>query len=497
MPQRRLAVLLAATLCGLPLLACASSGEASSTRGKPTPTSTANRTQPNWVTQTDPSGFVVSYPKGWSATAEKKSGRVDVTDGSSKVSILPFFTQQQLTDAQATLVFKQLAASVAPEITWQQPTVAGNGVLRSAGSAPGRRDVGLLIRVGVSSGTAGNLYIAGASQQDYNRVSDTLAQIIQSFHVQGQPASQTPAQTFQYVRWTDPTEGAFSAEAPKGWKVEGGTVRPVADLVQGNLNVTSPDGAILLYIGSNFQVYRVPDPATTAAGFPPGSTILAPDGYRFLIEPFPTASQHLTNVILPGRKLSQLTITAQKDRPDWVAGFPTYGGNSRYAAAQVDYKFVRNGQPYRGSAVCFLEQDGGVIWYVKSLNLFETPVSRYSEGVAANVHLNQTFVIDPQWARRQAQTSAAQAGIWRESGQAINNIIVESYGQQQTTQDEISMRRERATLGVTDVTDPVTGKEYRVDNSPNYYWIDQRGYIVGTTTDTMPTIDFRPLVINP
>jgi hypothetical protein len=33
-----------------------------------------------------------------------------------------------------------------------------------------------------------------------------------------------------------------------------------------------------------------------------------------------------------------------------------------------------------------------------------------------------------------------------------------------------------------------------VESGTNYYWIDQRGRIAGTTTDTKPSIDFRQLV---
>jgi hypothetical protein len=61
--------------------------------------------------------------------------------------------------------------------------------------------------------------------------------------------------------------------------------------------------------------------------------------------------------------------------------------------------------------------------------------------------------------------------------------------------DEIDRRRSNAILGVVDVVDEQTGKEYKVENSSSYYWIDHRGNIVGTDTYTVPNIDFRELLL--
>ena len=60
--------------------------------------------------------------------------------------------------------------------------------------------------------------------------------------------------------------------------------------------------------------------------------------------------------------------------------------------------------------------------------------------------------------------------------------------------DEIARRRSNATLGVVDVADPATGRRMTVESGTNYYWVDQRGAIVGTNTDTRPSVDFRALL---
>jgi hypothetical protein len=53
-------------------------------------------------------------------------------------------------------------------------------------------------------------------------------------------------------------------------------------------------------------------------------------------------------------------------------------------------------------------------------------------------------------------------------------------------------------LGVVDVRDPLTGREFKADNSANFRWIDNNGRIIGTQTDTKPAgIDARLLVTLP
>jgi hypothetical protein len=83
--------------------------------------------------------------------------------------------------------------------------------------------------------------------------------------------------------------------------------------------------------------------------------------------------------------------------------------------------------------------------------------------------------------------------IAAQTQEAVSNIISDTYWSRQKTMDEISRRRENAILGTVDVVDPASGKQIKVDNSANYYWMDNRGMIAGTQTDTRPNLDFREL----
>ncbi len=109
-------------------------------------------------------------------------------------------------------------------------------------------------------------------------------------------------------------------------------------------------------------------------------------------------------------------------------------------------------------------------------------------------HMVQTFAVNPQWAAMQQNITANTSKIVAETQQQVSSLISDSYWRRQGTMDEISRRRSNAILGVEDVADPVTGRELKVESGSNYYWVDQRGTIVGTQTNTVPTLDFRELI---
>ncbi len=78
--------------------------------------------------------------------------------------------------------------------------------------------------------------------------------------------------------------------------------------------------------------------------------------------------------------------------------------------------------------------------------------------------------------------------------QEISKTISDTYWNRQGVMDELSRRRSNATLGVEDVIDPATGRQIKIESGSDYYWIDHRGSIVGTQTDTRRNLDFRQLV---
>jgi hypothetical protein len=131
------------------------------------------------------------------------------------------------------------------------------------------------------------------------------------------------------------------------------------------------------------------------------------------------------------------------------------------------------------------------------LRLFEAPPGREQEAAAALVHMAATFHIDQQWAAAQARTTAQQSRILADELSATSQSVGDGYWGRQAALDDISRRRSNATLGVVDVVDPASGSSFKVEDGSNYYWIDDRGSIVGTDTNTRPDVDFRQVVALP
>ena len=110
------------------------------------------------------------------------------------------------------------------------------------------------------------------------------------------------------------------------------------------------------------------------------------------------------------------------------------------------------------------------------------------------LRLRDSFQINTEWGMRQIQTAGAQSRIIAGATQEIAGMAERSQRYRDAVDDRIAQLRSNATLGVTDVVDPATCRHTTVDSGSGYYWVDHRGVIVGTNTDTHPNVDFRALV---
>lgn len=198
-------------------------------------------------------------------------------------------------------------------------------------------------------------------------------------------------------------------------------------------------------------------------------------------------------------------ITENRERPDTVASmnaiYARYGGGMqvRLTAGEAAFTCQKAGRAmqgyyFAGTQLTQVMGMPGGIWNVEYLFGYLAPEGK--TGTAQDVlgHILQTVQINPQWLAMQQNVAANTSQIVSQTQAAISQTISSSYWSRQQTLDELSRRRSNATLGVLDVVDPATGREIKVENSSNYYWIDHRGTIVGTETHTRPNLDFRELV---
>jgi hypothetical protein len=108
--------------------------------------------------------------------------------------------------------------------------------------------------------------------------------------------------------------------------------------------------------------------------------------------------------------------------------------------------------------------------------------------------MSGSFQWNVQWQIAQVGIAGAASRAVSGASNDIADMVARSQQKRNAIDDEIARRRSNATLGVVDVADPETGRRMSVESGSNYYWVDQRGVIVGTNTDTRPNVDFRALL---
>jgi hypothetical protein len=435
--------------------------------------------------------FSLEAPASWRVA--ESEGRVTLTgEGSQGAVIWPFFVQRQLDDGSAGFVARSLAEKAAPEVNWSEAPARTSGVAQLVGSSPGLRAAAMLVYSPSRAGTAGNLYVTVAPEDEFADATSTFARVLGSFEARGVPVAKQRAE--RLVSWTDPAEGAFSAKVPAGWTTTGGTERPSSLLVQATINTRSPDSKVSAVMTDALPLYVEPNQLLEFAGIYEGGTYVDPSGYSSPVRHYAAGERYVTDYIVPAH-VPGATVTHAKARPDLARRLATYGISS-YDVGEVEYRFSRGGIPYTGGALCITEKVSAgsyVAWHVWRLFLTEAPSNRYREGVSALDNLAASFHIDPDWAARQAETTRQQSGIIARMSNDVSETLSNGYWARQQVYDALSDRRSRATLEVEDLTDE-NGNSYRVDSGSSYYWIDPSGTIVGTDTSSRPDVDFSELV---
>ena len=99
-------------------------------------TACAAAAQGRWVTHTDPAGFTIKAPEGWTVASDAQSGRVNLRGPQGEASVVwPVYMEQRSLDARgAQAVAAQLAHSIDPQLPWSTPELNGN-IVRLTGRA--------------------------------------------------------------------------------------------------------------------------------------------------------------------------------------------------------------------------------------------------------------------------------------------------------------------------------------------------------------------------
>jgi hypothetical protein len=461
-----------------------------------------------WVAHKEPMGFSVDLPPGWNVRADRASGRAEFQGSEGEhVIVWPVFIPTAMQKAAASSVLHKLATKLWSDVQWERPQPVGETVVRLRGRSEDRLAVSLLTWVTSPKGSAGYVYAMAAPEARYRQLEETFAKILQSFQATGAPAKEQEP-SLSYVRWQDPRENAFSLEVPSQWKISGGLFRFASVDVRAAWEVISPEGQIGITGGdAEVPAFTLPTPMLEMTGFREGTWYSPGYGVNMMVRRYipgtAFAREYVTTKVARG--CSDLTFTEMRDRPDAVQAINAinaqYGGlgmSVSLTAGEVAFTCRRGDQVMQGyyfAGTQLTESPGmGGVWNVEYLFGYLAARDKAEQAQSVLNTIIKSIQLNPQWVAMQQNITANTSQIVSRTNAEISNIISESYWSRQATMDELSRRRSNATLGVEDVVDPATGREIKVESGSNYYWIDHRGTIVGTDTDTRPNIDFRELI---
>jgi hypothetical protein len=460
------------------------------------------------TTYQDDRGFTVSHPPDWRVDA-RDDGLIAVEspDSAEFVLVQPFL----LTKAEAPDAWLRRIAEIIPD------RFAG-ATVENASLAPGSSTDALARLSFLRGGRAyrgsalcsiadksGMLYAIAAPADRYDDRRQALVAVLQSvrFVEPKRAAAGAPAMAFD--KWTDPVERAYSADVPRGWSTDGGTVRHAAVDVRSSIRSASPDGRAWIFTGdTDLPTFIPPSQMLAAAGLYEGGWYSPGYNVNMLIRRYETGQQFARSYVTSTlqRRCGSPRITATRDRPDAsnrLNAFYAQGGlaNMQLSTGEVAFTCLdsgggeRRGYVFAGTLATMAGM--GSIWNVQYLSGFVAAPDATATAEAALGRLLATFALNPEWARMQQNVTAATSEIVSRTHEAISGIIRDTYEQRWATLDETSRHWSNMTLGLTDVRDPETGASYKVAAGHNYYW--RKGdAVVGTTIHERPDIDFSPLV---
>lgn len=468
-----------------------------------------------WINHSDPLGFRVDAPAGWQVAGDSKTGRIQVSGPAGEQAVIwPVFVPGVVDVRVAPAVLKQLAASAGFNAAWKTAPSPSPNVVRAVATAGDRTVVGSFAWVGSASGTAGFLYMAAAPAASYASEAATLSRILESFRATGPARNSAGAAALdtKWIRWQDPKENAFSLEVPAGWTVSGGAFRFAPVDIRKALTATAPDGSIRITGGdSDLPPFTEPNQMLAMTGFREGSWYSPGYGVNMLVRRYLPGAQFAREYVSAraARGCSGLIFTGGRERPDvdeplnrLMSGLAAAGGLMQIRSGEVTFTCEQDGRPASGYYFAGSLHAGAVgmpggIWHVEYLYGYVAVREKSATAEQILSHMLSTYADNPQWMAMQQNVTAATSRIVAETQEQVSRMISDTFAYKNQVSDEISRRRENAILGTVDVIDPGSGRTIKVENSSNYYWLDNRGAIVGTQTDTKPGWNFQQMVALP
>jgi hypothetical protein len=502
----------------------------------------------DWVRHSDEQGYSIEHPAGWDVqnfpgrmvivrapdrqcvVAIEMSPRIDgagsgaTTDASMRG--ISFIAQRRFS---SRFLFDEI------ENDTTLPLAAGAvGFIRyrTRDGSPGRARV-----IYEEHGNRATSSAAGAPAALFDRVSETLVRIVQSFRRGAvvEPLGAAVARAsgvgpLAYRTFAEPQTAAFSFDVPVGWNMRGGLAHPSPGDRRVWFEMQSTEGVYLLSdpgFPQNLCHYRDQlegHYAQTAVGIP-------------LLNLKPSAAR-LNDYYLKSVGLARFgkpRAQQRRARPDMVAllqrQFAEFAGQPvprsfQITADEVVVDVEGQGGPLVVSLLALAAFNGEYamgMWaqWDGSITMYAAPPAAAARAEDVRSRLRESLKFTPKWvslvqadeAAIVARSNAANAAQWNwfageqaahvaqeRSGdafvagywnqQAANDSLARSWDNEQAVNDRLAQNYDDALTGRERLADDSTGRAYDVPAGYEYYWIDRRSNtIYGTNTAEPP--DYR------
>jgi hypothetical protein len=312
-----------------------------------------------------------------------------------------------------------------------------------------------------------------------------------------------------WVRYDDPSERAFSLEAPQGWRVQGGLYRFGYFDVRATVDLRSPDGNIILrFDDANVPPYALPGPNKPPEGRPYNK----PMQFQMMVEKYRTGPAFAETY---GKSRFQSVCQTMTPKPSaWKPTLPALITDlhpDQASDGALDFDCTTSVGPKLASVFVHTSlYSKSSLWQADPvLSVLTTPdLMPLAQSVLQ--HALSTFQIYPQWQahqnqmtqeglamiRRDFETFLAQTRAQMQAFSNSMNQQVSGFEKQQNASLAQSSGWGNTLTGLQDAHDPLTGQDFQVWTGPNAnYYVDGLGNKANANSN--PGGSFRELQIPP
>ncbi len=455
-------------------------------------------------------GLELTHPEGWSVTMpESRYWLIEDAAKDAQVIVLPFIAARGLSSAAwferelggtlGALLPGAHLDGVQPSGAPADESLADLTFTRNG--APWRALA--LCRIAERGGL---LYVISAPRDHFDAKRATMLGVLRSVRFTAPDGNAGPAgsKPVALTTFRDPNEGAFSIDVPKGWQVQGGTLRRAAVDVVHCLVAQSPNGEQRIQLGDcEVPAFVVPTQMLAMTGFTEGSMYSPGYGMNFMVRRYLPGTAFLDDY-LPWRLGEGLRIASRNERPELVQELNAIaqrhlGGMVQMTRHAGESRFSTriNGQARAGYAfvmTMLTDVGGNGNWNMTDLLVVTAPKAKLDETVNTATRMLATLRLDPGWVARQQQMTGEVSRVVSETNAAIAKTISDTSRRRDATLDHISEKWSDYLLDQTVVRDNTTGEQWKVEYGSNTYWLhESRDTIVGSERHERPSIDFTPL----